>query len=382
MDSLEHTGASLDERRWDAVLSRQRAADGTFVYAVSSTGIYCRPSCPSRRPKREHVLFYNTPSDAEAARFRPCRRCEPQRAREDSTLERSVIAVRDRLHADPHPLDGAALERLTGYSASHFAKIFKRAIGVTPKQYALQLRRDRLTHTLATASTVHGGAHAAQTPPRVLFEHYDELLGMRPRAARSAGADETIRYTSVPCSLGVCTLGITERGICFIACGDRGEALETELFSRFHRATFVPSGERDTEIIRTVVQLVDGGSGEAPLLDVHGTAFQRRVWEALRKIPWGETISYTELAHRIGAPKGARAVASACAANNIAVLIPCHRVVASSGDLSGYRWGKERKKALLDRERREPQGEGKAVPSGTAVQDYFGEPVRPRGRTR
>jgi AraC family transcriptional regulator of adaptative response/methylated-DNA-[protein]-cysteine methyltransferase len=338
--------------RWAAVVRRDAAADGRFVYAVRTTGIYCRPSCPARRPKPDNVSFHRSADEARAAGFRPCRRCRPD---EPPLAERhaATIAALCRLidGSDPPPtLD--ALARHAGLSAFHLHRLFKAVTGLTPHAWGRARRAQRLRDGLALGASVTDAIiDAGYGSASRFYEHADDTLGMHAGRYRAGGADTDICFALAQCSLGAILVAESERGVCAIALGDEPDALLRDLQDRFPRARLIGG---DAAFERRVAQVV--GFVEAPRigldlpLDLRGTAFQQRVWQALRDIPPGRTLSYTELAARVGRPEAVRAVASACAANTLAVAIPCHRVVRSDGTLSGYRWGVERKRALLRRE--------------------------------
>src|SRR5450830_355153 len=341
-----------DDERWDAVQRRDPAWDGRFWYSVSSTGVFCRPSCGARPALRRNVAFHDSVEAALAAGFRPCLRCKPDQpplAERHATMVAESCRLIDA-SAELPDLDSLALA--AGMSRFHFHRIFKAHTGITPKAYAAARRGERLkagllgkgnvTDTLYAAGFNSSGRFYAATPG---------LLGMTPGAFRAGGSGAVIRFALAACSLGAILVASTDKGICAILIDDDPEVLLRDLQDRFPRAE-LRGAEADYE--QTVAQVI--GLVEAPQigldlpLDVRGTAFQQRVWQALREIPAGSTVSYAELARRIGAPKGARAVAGACAANALAVAIPCHRVVRNDGALSGYRWGVERKQLLLDRE--------------------------------
>ncbi len=342
--------------RWAAVRARDARADGAFFYSVRTTGVFCRPSCAARRPRPEHVGFHETAADAAQAGFRPCRRCAPDEP-PAAARQAAVVARLCRL------LEGAGdvprleeLARRAGLSPFHTHRIFKAVTGLTPRAYARACREARLRAELETSGTVTEAIHAAGYGAGSRFyEESGALLGMTPTAYRAGGAGLSIEFAIGECSLGSILVAATPRGVCAILLGEDPEALAHDLERRFPRATIRGA---DPGFERTVAQVV--GLVEAPQLgtslplDIRGTAFQRRVWEALRKIPPGATVSYTELARALGAPSAARAVATACASNALAVAIPCHRVVRVDGALAGYRWGVDRKRALLLRERRGP----------------------------
>lgn len=341
-----------EKSRWQAVLDRNAAADDAFFYAVKTTGVYCRPSCASRRPHRENVAFYDSRIAAERAGYRPCKRCHPDAEAPAQRLAAVVAkACRAIESAEDAPSLGA-LARDAGMSPFHFHRVFKAATGVTPKAYAVARRSERLRDELKRSDTVTDAAYGAGfNSSGRFYAAAAPLLGMRPRAFRAGGKDAVIRFALGQCSLGAILVAATARGVCAISLGDDPEALLRELQDRFPEAELI-GGDREFEaLVATVVGLIERPAQSVALpLDIRGTAFQQRVWAALRDIPAGTTLSYSALAKRVGAPQAVRAVASACAANKIAIAIPCHRVVRNDGALSGYRWGVARKKALLARE--------------------------------
>lgn len=341
-----------DDARWAAVQRRDPDADGRFYYSVRTTGVYCRPSCPSRGALRANVAFHASCAAAESAGFRACQRCFPALP---PLAERQAVAVARACRmideADTPP-DLDSLAQAVGMSRFHFHRVFKAHTGITPKAYASARRTARLQQGLAAAPSVTDALYDAGFGSSGRFyEASAGALGMTPTSYRAGGQGETIRFAIGACSLGAILVAATGRGICAILIGDEPEPLLRDLQERFPQAALIGA---EPEFERTVAQVV--GFVEAPgigldlPLDVRGTAFQRRVWEALRAVPAGSTVSYAELAERIGLPTGARAVAGACAANPVAVAIPCHRVVRNDGALSGYRWGVERKRTLLERE--------------------------------
>jgi AraC family transcriptional regulator of adaptative response/methylated-DNA-[protein]-cysteine methyltransferase len=347
-----------DDDRWAAVRRRDRRADGLFYYSVRTTGVYCRPSCAARPARRENVRFHSTRTEAERAGFRPCKRCRPRGP--SLTEERaSAVAKACRLIAtaeDPPTLDGLA--EAAGLSRFHFHRIFKTITGVTPKRYAAAHRGQRIRDELVRRGTVTDAIYSAGFNSNGRFyATSSEVLGMTPTTFRSGGTGASIRFAVGQCSLGSILVAATEKGVCAILLGDDPGALVRDLQDRFPKADFLGGDEGFERLVARVVGLVEAPALGLDLpLDVQGTAFQQRVWQALREIPAGSTASYTELADRMGAPRAVRAVARACAANPIAVAIPCHRVVRHDGGLSGYRWGVARKRALLDREARRPLG--------------------------
>lgn len=350
-DEIDSIG---DDARWDAVQRRDAGADGSFYYSVRTTGVYCRPSCPSRGAKRANVAFHASSQAAEAAGFRPCLRCAPHlpplAERQADAVARACRLIEES--EDEPDLD--ALAQAAGMSRFHFHRVFKARTGITPKAYAAARRGARVRQELAEGASVTDALYGAGYGSSGRFyAASNEVLGMQPSNYRAGGQGETIRFAVAECSLGAILVAATERGICAILIGDQPEPLLEDLQARFPRAELRGAEEGFERTVALVIGLVEepriGPSLDLPL-DVRGTAFQQRVWQALRAIPPGQTVTYAELAERVGLPDGARAVAGACAANPVAVAIPCHRVVRTGGALSGYRWGIERKRALLERE--------------------------------
>jgi AraC family transcriptional regulator of adaptative response/methylated-DNA-[protein]-cysteine methyltransferase len=339
--------------RWRALLSRDAAQDGNFVYAVRTTGVYCRPACPSRQPKPANVEFFADPAAAEAAGYRACQRCKPKEA---PLAVRRAQLVAEACRLIEASEEVPALDRLAeqaGLSPFHFHRVFKAVTGLTPKDYAAAHRGRRMREELAGADSVTDALYGAGfNSSGRFYAAADRLLGMKPDTFRKGGADAEIRFALGQCSLGAILVAESERGICAILLGDDPEELIRDLEARFPNAGLIGGDAAFEERVAKVVGFVEApGFGLDLPLDVRGTAFQERVWQALRDIPAGETVSYAELAERIGAPAAVRAVAGACAANKIAVAIPCHRVVRTDGGLSGYRWGVARKRTLLEREK-------------------------------
>jgi AraC family transcriptional regulator, regulatory protein of adaptative response / methylated-DNA-[protein]-cysteine methyltransferase len=343
---------ATDDDRWAAVLRRDPAADGRFYFAVRTTGVYCRPSCAARVARRENVAFHLTCAEAERAGFRPCKRCRPDEA-PLAERQASVVAKACRLieEAEEAPsLDGLA--RAAGMSRFHFHRVFKSVTGVTPKAYADAHRAKRVREELGQRDTVTEAIYGAGfNSSGRFYAASSDLLGMTPTAFRSGGNGATIRFAVGECSLGSILVAATDKGVCAILFGDDPDTLVRDLQDRFPKARLIGADNEFEQLVATVVGFVEApAQGLVLPLDVRGTAFQQRVWQALREIPSGSTASYAEIARRIGQPKAVRAVARACASNGIAVAIPCHRVVRNDGALSGYRWGVERKRALLERE--------------------------------
>jgi len=343
---------SSDDARWDATRRRDPAADGAFYYSVLTTGVYCRPTCAARLPRRENVGFHPTAAAAARAGYRPCKRCRPDEAplaeRRAAAIARACRLI-ERANLLPS-LD--TLAKAAGLSRFYFHRVFRAVTGVTPKAYAAAHRAKLLREGLRRAGTVTTAIYdAGFNSSGRFYEASSELLGMTAKQFRAGGAGTTIRFAIGECSLGSILVAATEKGVCAIEFGDDPEALARALQDRFPTARLI-GGDKDFE--RTVAKVV--GFVEAPAegldlpLDIRGTTFQQRVWKALRGIPAGSTASYAEIAKRIGRPKAVRAVAQACASNALAVAIPCHRVVRTDGSPSGYRWGVERKRALLELE--------------------------------
>lgn len=334
---------------WAAFLRRDRAADGRFVVAVRSTGIYCRPSCPARRPRRDGVDFFATGAQARQAGYRACKRCLPDDERRD---RRAVDAALRLIARREERLSLEELAGAVGYAPHHFQRLFKRLVGVSPAAYGRQLRAGRLERALAQGEESMTGTiyEAGYGTASGAYRDAAERLGMTPRARRAGGAGERIRFAVTPTSLGPMLVAATDRGLCRISFDEDEAALR----AHFPQAEIVPPDAAFAALAERVVALVDDPARAAAAdlpLDVRGTAFQQAVWAALRAIPPGETRSYTEIAAAAGRPKAVRAAGSACGDNALAVLIPCHRVLRGDGGLGGYAYGLERKKALLARER-------------------------------
>ena len=345
--------SSLDDSRWKAVQRRDRAADGTFVYSVRTTGVYCRPSCAARLPRRENVMFHATCAEAERAGFRPCKRCRPK-APALAEAHATIVARACRLIEDaeePPTLDDLA--QAAGMSRFHFHRVFKAVTGVTPKAYVAGDRAKRVREELASRDTVTQAIYGAGFNSNGRFyAAAPGLLGMTPSEFRSGGSGNVIRFAVGQCSLGAILVAATDKGVCAIEFGDDPEPLLRALQDRFPKAQLLGGDQAFDQLVAKVVGFVEAPAQGLDLpLDIRGTAFQQRVWKAIRDIPAGTTASYRELAKRLGVPKAVRAVAQACGANGIAAAIPCHRVVRTDGSTSGYRWGVARKRALLAREK-------------------------------
>jgi len=342
----------LVEDRWRAVAARDARADGVFWFSVKTTGVYCRPSCGARLARRENVAFHGSCADAERAGFRPCLRCRP-RGLSASEAQAAIVAAACRaIEAAESAPPLAELAEAAGLSAFHFHRLFKAATGVTPKAYAVASRNRRLRGALAASDSVTGAIYdAGFNSSGRFYADSSAVLGMTPTRFRAGGTGETLRFAVGQTSLGPILVAATDKGIAAIEFGDDPDKLVKGLQDRFPQALLFGGDSAFEQWVARVVGLVETPSLPFDLpLHVRGTAFQHRVWQALRDIPLGSTASYGEIAVRLGAPRSARAVARACAANHVAVAIPCHRVVRTDGDLSGYRWGVGRKQALLDRE--------------------------------
>jgi AraC family transcriptional regulator, regulatory protein of adaptative response / methylated-DNA-[protein]-cysteine methyltransferase len=347
MFHVKHWQNISDDARWQAVLDKDRRFDGAFVTGVHSTGIYCRPSCPARAPLRKNVRFYPGAKEAQKAGLRACKRCSPDaQSVEEACVLAAIAAIRD---------EGActleALAALTGYAPTHFQRLFKRSTGLTPAAYARALREERLRAALSEGLGVgEAVARAGYAGSKQFYESTKGRLGMTASDWSRGGAGKCVYWAVLATSLGPMLVAATDKGVCCLAFGE-GEA---ELRARFPKAQLVPAGEDFRELFAAVLAAVEQpGPGNAAIpLDVKGTAFQQRVWDELRRIPHGETRSYGELAAALGNPKASRAVGGANGANNVAVLIPCHRVIAADGTLGGYAYGLEIKAELLRREGR------------------------------
>jgi len=340
------------EECWSALASRDARANGAFFYSVRTTGVYCRPGCASRLPRRENVAFYETIVAAEAAGFRPCKRCRPNEApgeRHVAAIGRACALIRAR---DTLP-SLAELAAAAGISRFHFHRVFKELTGATPREWGKAHRLGRFAARLDAGESVADSVYAAGFGASSrAYEAAPNGLGMTPGARRHGGRGETIRFTTVKTALGWALVAATDRGICMTALGDERAPLEAELRRGFPAALIWPADAALTGWAERIVQFITQPGAQPDLpLDIRGTAFQALVWRALQKIPPGRTTSYSEIAAALGRPSAVRAVARAIASNNLALLVPCHRVVRSDGELAGYRWGVERKRALIERER-------------------------------
>ena len=341
-----------DEARWSAVVRRDRRADGAFYYGVSTTGVYCRPSCASRLARRDHVSFHENCADAERHGFRPCKRCRPNGPAPDARHADAVAAACRLIETAEQPPSLDELAQAAGLSRFHFHRVFTDATGLTPKAYASAHRARRLRRALHRGERVTDAIYAAGFGSSSRFYGSTAAaLGMSPSAFRNGGRGATIRFAVGECSLGSILVAATDKGVCAILLGDDPDGLVRDLQDRFPRAELVTGDTTFNRLVSMVVGFVEQPERGLGLpLHVRGTAFQQRVWEALREIPPGQTVSYGELARQVGHPRAVRAVAQACASNVLAVAIPCHRVVRLDGSPLGYRWGVARKRELLERE--------------------------------
>jgi AraC family transcriptional regulator, regulatory protein of adaptative response / methylated-DNA-[protein]-cysteine methyltransferase len=338
--------------RWARVLARDKGADGYFWYSVLTTGIYCRPSCPSRTANPKNVQLHASLASAKATGFRPCRRCNPDgrsAEAENSRLVTKVCRIIETSEGEPSLGD---LAGAVGLSPGYFHRIFKAATGLTPKSYAAEFRARKVREGLVSGNSVTEAMYdAGFNSSGRFYEKSTGMLGMTPSHYRAGGANEEIRFAVGQSSLGSILVASSKKGVVAILLGDDAEELVHDLQDRFPKARLIGADQDYEAMVARVVGLVEAPEIGLDLpLDIRGTAFQQRVWQALQEIPVGATVCYAELAHRIGTPKSVRAVAGACAANNLAVAIPCHRVIRNDGSTSGYAWGVERKRAMLDRE--------------------------------
>ncbi len=341
---------ATDEQRWDAVVHRVKRDQPDFLYAVKTTGIFCRPSCPSRLPNRENVVFFRGVEEAERAGFRACKRCRPGDAEPpQSSCVAAVVRACEWIDRASRPPSLRELAWVVGLSPDHLHRVFKRTVGVTPKAYADSVRVRRFREGLARNGTVTGAIHGSgYGSSGRCYEVAGDTLGMTPTEFKKGGAGRSIRFAVAESHLGWVLVAATDRGVCLIEFAAAPDALRSSLSSRFPNAEIA---KEDADFQGWVAEIIRGIEtptlGFTIPLDIQGTAFQRQVWEALRAIPLGKTATYTEVAQTIGKPSAARAVAGACAANQLGVVIPCHRVIRQGGDLGGYRWGSDRKRKLL-----------------------------------
>lgn len=339
--------------RWQAVEGRDARMDGVFVYAVRTTGVYCRPGCAARRPLRQNVLFFPTPADAVVEGFRACRRCRPDGATVDDPAVASVLAVCRWLEHPDEDHSPEVLADRVGWSKRHLQRRFSEVVGVSMAAYGRATQADRARRALQRGANVTDAVFdAGYGSTRAFYEHGAPRLGMSAAEYAAAGRGQRVHYATFSSPIGEVIVAATERGLCAVRIGDDAAALAADLVAEYSGATVIEDGELVGTLARQVAALAAGGGSATDLpLDIRGTAFQVSVWEQLRAIPAGTTATYTQVADAIGRPTAVRAVANACGANPVAVAIPCHRVVRSDGTLGGYRWGIERKAALLAAER-------------------------------
>lgn len=354
--TLFSTPLLTDEQRWQAVCERDAQADEQFVFAVRTTGIFCRPSCRSRRPLRENVGFYPDAAAAQAAGFRPCKRCQPDNIDPLRQRQAKVETACRLLEQDP-PVTLETLADAVAMSPWHFHRLFKSVTGVTPKAWQMAWRTKRLHDTLSQKQTITDAVLAAGFPDSSsYYRQANSALGMTASQYRNGGSNTAVHYTLTQCALGFCLVAESERGICAVLLADSEDEVMAELQQIFPHAQREPGSECFAERVAMVVRRLNDPHSPFTLpLDLQGTAFQLQVWQALRALSPGETISYQRLAERIGKPKAVRAVASACAANKLAIIVPCHRVVRTDGGMSGYRWGATRKARLLQQEAKQKE---------------------------
>ena len=343
---------SSNDERWQAVVRHDSEADGKFYYSVKTTGVYCRPSCAARLALRKNVVFHDTCEAAERAGFRPCKRCQPDGRALTEEYAAKVAAACRAIKAGDTPPGLDVLAKAAAMSKFHFHRVFKKLTGLTPKAYARAHRADQVRKLLPRRPTItHAMYDSGFNSNSRFYADAPKILGMKPKHFRQHGAGEVIRFAVGECSLGSILVAASEKGVCAISIGDDPDSLVKELQASFSRAQLIGGDRSFEKLVARVIGFVEAPAIGLDLpLDIRGTAFQQRVWAALREIPVGSAVSYSELAGRIGSPKSVRAVASACASNNIALAIPCHRVIRTGGALAGYRWGVDRKRALLLRE--------------------------------
>lgn len=336
---------------WKALITNDMQFDGAFVYGVVTTKIYCKPTCPSRRPKRENVRFFENFEFAEKCGFRACKRCNPKAATLNPQTEIALRACELMENAEQTALETLAKE--FNLSTSHFQKLFTQIIGISPKKYAASIRLSKFKSELKNGSDVTNAIYESGFGSSSrLYENVSQKLGMTPAVYKKAGKGMKIEFTTVDCELGKLLVARTEKGICSVTFGDSDREMRERLEKEFSAAEICEDNSNLKEFVKIILSNLDGSNKTLDLpLDLQATAFQMRVWEILRKIPYGETVSYQEVAEKLGNKKAVRAVATACASNRVALVIPCHRVVRSNGELSGYRWGVERKKRLLENEK-------------------------------
>jgi AraC family transcriptional regulator of adaptative response/methylated-DNA-[protein]-cysteine methyltransferase len=338
------------ERFWQATLARDRRADGTFFFAVRSTHIYCRPSCPARRPLRENALFFQTPADAEQQGFRACRRCRPKDRDEAIALVRQAAKLLSNSAEDAFRWEAVAGKM--NIAPAKLRRAFRHTTGLTPREFAEAFRMARFRKLIREGSEITDALYeCGYGSPSRIYEKTNRHLGMTPASYKKGAPGMQIGYSIARTTLGNVLVAATERGISAVYLGENEKTLVSELRREYPRAEIKQSAPANQRWIQEIVNRVEGTAPSLDLpLDVHATAFQRRVWQELQKIPRGTTQSYTQVARRLGKPKSVRAVARACATNPVSIVVPCHRVVRADGQLAGYRWGLHRKEKLLERE--------------------------------
>lgn len=351
----DNTSYDSDDRRWHAVANREQAADGSFYYGVKTTGVFCRPSCSSRLPNRENVEYFISCKEAQSAGYRPCKRCKPTGNSKNEEIEQKIISACRSIEQSNTPLKLKYLAEEAGLSPYHFHRLFKKLVGVTPKQYASNHRSQRFRESLKLSESITDAIYnAGYSSSSGVYTKKRDHLAMKPKEYRAGGAGIIIHYGLAECMLGWVIVAATDRGICAIEFDDDPAVLPQKVQSRFPKARLEKAGLAFTHLLEEVVNFIKAPRDSFNIpLDIQGTAFQQRVWSVLQQIKPGETLSYTAVAEKIGNPNAFRAVATACASNKLAVVIPCHRVISKDGKISGYRWGVKRKKTLLDNEREE-----------------------------
>lgn len=357
MNRMKQAGrknVSSNDARWDSLVRRDRAADGAFVYSVITTGVYCRPSCGARQPRQENVRFFTNAEEAERAGFRACKRCKPKGADPAAENSARVLELCRLIDRSGHTLSLQALAAQAGISRFHLHRTFKAVTGMTPGEYSAARRAARMRSSLQDSASVTEAIYqAGYSSSSRFYEEAGRVLGMKPTEFRAGGAKAEIAVAIGDSSLGKVLVAQTERGVCAVLLGDEQERLMLDLRRRFPKATLRPGSAEQQAMVVRVVALIERPASAVDLpLDIQGTAFQKRVWKALQAIQPGKRATYSEIAAAVKMPQGARAIAGACAANPLAVVVPCHRVVRKDGALSGYRWGIERKRTLLEREDR------------------------------
>ncbi len=354
LEMEKQAAATTSDPRWASIVARDKNSDGDFYYSVKTTGVYCRPSCGGRLAHPENVQFHKTTDDAEKAGFRACKRCRPTGLSLTAKNSAKIAKACRMIETSEESIPLEKLAKAAEMSPYHFHRTFKTATGLTPADYAKAHRSERVRKTLSGGRSVTDAIYdAGYGSSSRFYESSNEVLGMTPTSFQNGGANTTIHFAIGESTLGSILVAKSDRGVCAVLIGDDPESLVNDLQDRFPKADLIGNESGYEEMVAKVVGLIEAPSVGLDLpLDIQGTAFQQRVWRALQRIPLGSTATYAEIAKQIGMPKAVRAVAQACAANSLAVAIPCHRVVKSDGKLSGYRWGVERKRTLLDREAR------------------------------